>query len=375
MRKHLNTRLKLVNTLLFTVLSALAQQAGADAPQLPETPPGIQGVTLGHGWTFADSHGMTLYVYGNDQKKPNGSLCVEGCVRQWPPLLADDDAQPVGHWGFATRDEGTRQWALQGQPVYRYADDPEPGARFGDGYDRLWSVAELLISTPPQMSITRTILGRTLATKQGKTLYSPVAPCDGVCLDQWAPLTAPAVALNPWDDWAVVERADGVYQWTYQSRPLFTFAGDVNAREVFGSEYDPDVWQAVVLESNPPMPEWVKPVGTDAGQMLGNADGKVIYYYVKRPWDEECYGYKRPCIFPEWQPILADEDAKPIGDWTILLQPDGTRQWGYKGHRMYTSTLDKYPGEFRGIIFGGSRGLKVIMRNGDRLQGLGNAGS
>ncbi len=66
---------------------------------------------------------MTLYVYGNDQKKPNGSLCVEECVEQWPPLLADDDARPVGPWGFVTRDEGARQWALQGQPVYRYIND------------------------------------------------------------------------------------------------------------------------------------------------------------------------------------------------------------------------------------------------------------
>jgi predicted lipoprotein with Yx(FWY)xxD motif len=353
--------------------------AQADPPPDPATPAGIQVIREGHGWTYADSEGMTLYTYGNDQKKPGGSLCNGSCAELWPPLLAGKDDRATGAWGFAVRDDGQRQWALNDQPVYRYRADPEPGARFGHNYDRLWSTAELLIPTPPQFSITRTVLGRTLATRDGKTLYrmldNTAGACEGDCLQTWSPHAAPLSAITPWDEWSVVERGDGTLQWAYQGDPLFTFAGDVNPREVFGRDYAPETWQTVVLEPRPPEPDWVSTVGTDGGEMLGNAEGKVIYYNVLKPGQADCVGHTRTCRSPDLQPIKADADAKAVGDWTILTRPDGTRVWAFKGHILYTSTLDKYPGEFRGIVFGGYRGMKVIMRSGDRLQGLAGAGT
>ena len=297
------------------------RSAVAEPPPTPATPPVIEAIPRGHGWNFVGQGGMTLYTYGNDQKKPGGSMCTEECTELWPPLLADDGAEPVGHWGFVTRDDGSRQWALDGQPVYSYADEPGPGAQFGDGYDRLWYVAELLIPTPPQMSITRTVLGRTLATGAGKTLYTPAAPCEGSCLDRWTPFKAPAVAQTPWHEWAAVNRPDGTYQWTFQGKPLYTFEGDVNASEVYGAEYDPSMWHAVVLEARPPTPDWVKPIGTDAGLMLGNTDGKVIYYYVPRRGQEDCYGYQRTCIFPEWQPLSPTKTPSPSGVGRFLSSP------------------------------------------------------
>lgn len=355
--------------ILFTLVM-LAHEAHAASPVPPAIPSAVQIVKQGYGWTFADSEGMTLYIYGTDQKKPNGSLCVAACAELWPPMLAQEGDQAVGQWDFVVRDDGQRQWALQNQPVYRYSADPQPGAWFGDGYDRLWYAAELLIPTPPQISISRTLSGRTLATVDGKTLYNSTGLCEGACLDTWFPLEAPIVAIRPWDDWSVIEQNDGTRQWAYQGKALYTFVGDVNARDVFGNESSSDVWQVVVLEPAPPSPNWVKPIATDAGEMLGHVDGMIIYYHDLKPGRPDCIGYNVACVFPELRPIFAGPEDQPVGYWTILPQADGALQWGYKGHRLYTSTLDKYPGEFRGVVFGGNRNIKVIMTSGNPIQGF-----
>jgi len=36
------------------------------------------------------------------------------------------DALPSGFWTIATRDDGARQWAYQGYPVYTNANDKKP---------------------------------------------------------------------------------------------------------------------------------------------------------------------------------------------------------------------------------------------------------
>jgi predicted lipoprotein with Yx(FWY)xxD motif len=178
---------------------------------------------------------------------------------------------------------------------------------------------------------------------------------------------------QPWDDWSVVDRRDGTFQWEYKGKLLYTFHGDVNAREVNGDGRGKS-WQAVVLEPMPPTPSWVRPKGTDAGEMLGDAKGMTIYYYIAPKGRAECVAYKPICISPDWRPIVAEADAKPIGDWTILTVADGKKQWAYKGHRLFTYARDTEPGEFKGIMFGGNGGLKVLMRSGDPLQGVGGAG-
>jgi len=37
-----------------------------------------------------------------------------------------------------------------------------------------------------------------------------------------------------------------------------------------------------------------------------------------------------------WRAVIADNDAKPIGLWTIITRADGTRHWAYKGQPVYT---------------------------------------
>ena len=47
----------------------------------------------------------------------------------------------------------------------------------------------------------------------------------------------------------------------------------------------------------------------------------------------------------KWVPVKADGNAKsPVGEWSIFTREDGTRQWSFKRHPVYTlanSTSDK----------------------------------
>ncbi len=56
----------------------------------------------------------------------------------------------------------------------------------------------------------------------------------------------------------------------------------------------------------------------------------------------------RPSCTTVWPPVFAAADAKPVGKWTILDRPDGRKQWAYDNWALYTSVLDKKPGDTLG---------------------------
>jgi predicted lipoprotein with Yx(FWY)xxD motif len=59
----------------------------------------------------------------------------------------------------------------------------------------------------------------------------------------------------------------------------------------------------------------------------------------------------RPSCTDVWPPVLAKSNAKPVGKWTVVDRKDGRKQWAYDGQALYTSVLDREPGD----VFGGSR--------------------
>lgn len=56
----------------------------------------------------------------------------------------------------------------------------------------------------------------------------------------------------------------------------------------------------------------------------------------------------RPSCTDLWPPVVAPADAEPVGKWTILERKDGTRQWAYDEHPLYTSIRDHEPGDVIG---------------------------
>jgi predicted lipoprotein with Yx(FWY)xxD motif len=85
--------------------------------------------------------GMTLYTFDRDPPGVGRSVCQAACAANWPPLAAAADAKPYGDYTILQREDGTRQWAWKGRPLYRWSKDNGPGDRAGDGMGNLWRVA------------------------------------------------------------------------------------------------------------------------------------------------------------------------------------------------------------------------------------------
>jgi predicted lipoprotein with Yx(FWY)xxD motif len=61
---------------------------------------------------------------------------------------------------------------------------------------------------------------------------------------------------------------------------------------------------------------------------------------------------KRPACTTLWPPVLAPDDAKTVGKWTVITRKDGKKQWAYDEQALYTSILDKKAGD---VLGGASR--------------------
>jgi predicted lipoprotein with Yx(FWY)xxD motif len=55
--------------------------------------------------------------------------------------MASGSDMSSGDWSVVTRDDGTKQWAFRGKPVYYWAKDTKPGDRTGDGVNNAWRIA------------------------------------------------------------------------------------------------------------------------------------------------------------------------------------------------------------------------------------------
>jgi len=92
------------------------------------------------GKTFVDAKGMTLYTF--DKDADGKSACNGKCAENWPPLMAEGDAMDMGEWTVITRDDGSKQWAYDGKPLYAWIKDAKPGDVTGDGFNGVWHVAQ-----------------------------------------------------------------------------------------------------------------------------------------------------------------------------------------------------------------------------------------
>ncbi len=84
--------------------------------------------------------GMTLYTF--DKDAPGKSVCNGQCATNWPPFTPAAADQSGGDWTIVTRDDGSRQWAWSGKPLYYWSKDQKPGDISGDGFNKVWHVVE-----------------------------------------------------------------------------------------------------------------------------------------------------------------------------------------------------------------------------------------
>ena len=90
--------------------------------------------------TWTDAKGMTLYTF--DRDAGGKSACNGPCATNWPPLAATGDAKASGDWTIVTRDDGSKQYAYKGKPLYTWSKDAKPGDKTGDGMNNVWHTAK-----------------------------------------------------------------------------------------------------------------------------------------------------------------------------------------------------------------------------------------
>lgn len=90
------------------------------------------------------TNNMTLYTFDGDVAKSGKSVCNGDCAINWPPLLVDVNATSYGDYSIITRDDGKKQFAYKGKPLYSFFMDKKPGDRTGDNYSNgAWHVIRM----------------------------------------------------------------------------------------------------------------------------------------------------------------------------------------------------------------------------------------
>ena len=119
------------------MVCAMAGVLAACSTMMSESAPAhVQGGVL------VDAKGMTLYTFDKDPANAGKSVCIEQCAKAWPPLIAPNEAKATGAYTVVTRDDGTKQWAYKGKPLYTWVKDTKPGEKTGDGFRNIWRVAQ-----------------------------------------------------------------------------------------------------------------------------------------------------------------------------------------------------------------------------------------
>jgi predicted lipoprotein with Yx(FWY)xxD motif len=72
-----------------------------------------------------------------------------------------------------------------------------------------------------------------------------------------------------------------------------------------------------------------------------------------------------------WTPVAATTDEKPLGQWSIVMREDGSRQWAYKGMPLYIHNRDTEPGALNGMR-ATDRVWRTIMKSGQSMPGTQN---
>jgi predicted lipoprotein with Yx(FWY)xxD motif len=129
---------KMTKSSILALLAAaisLAAVSGASA-----APPTKTGTTT-KGPALTDARGMSLYTF--DKDSDGKSACNGPCAANWPALKAEASDAAGDGYTIVTRDDGSRQWAHKGKPLYTFGKDQKAGDITGDGFlNGVWHLAQ-----------------------------------------------------------------------------------------------------------------------------------------------------------------------------------------------------------------------------------------
>lgn len=337
------------------------------------------------------------------------------CTDLWPPVLAGDNADPVGDWTIVERLDGSKQWAFDEHPLYTSVRDRSPGdvlggttRRFGGDSPAKRTPIGPPTLLPPGFAVRSTFIGRLLATDKNNSVYSfdqdtaTSTACTNECLSKWQPVLAPGLARAQ-GEWSILERSPGVKQWAFRDKPLYTYVLDQRSWGLRGT--DVPGWKNVFTQVAPALPDSFTTQATIQGNVLADANGKTIYIYncgedsidqlsCNHPETTQVYrlamcgaGDPEKCL-THWPYVQAQANEKAPGEslWAIVSidpktgrfaspgQADALRVWAYRDRPVYLYGDDKLSGDVHGGGIGEWRGqrngLRAIWLRDDYMSGI-----
>ncbi len=337
------------------------------------------------------------------------------CAEVWPPVLASENAEPVGKWTIVERENDSKQWAYDGYPLYTSVLDSQPGdvlggtnrTTGGDGPAERTPISPSP-NIPPGFSVAQRATGRLVVNFEGYSVYTSnndgpnTSNCDADCLQEWKPVPAPETA-RPQGEWSVVERSPGIGQWSFRGKPVYTHIADPRYRSYVGS--DVPGWHNVFTQQVMAPPKEFTIQDTRIGHVLADARGMSIYIYncgddamdqlaCDHPGTPQAYriaicggGDPAKCL-ETWPYVLASKDAKSDSRiWSVIDidsktghraapgQADALRVWAYRDRPVYTFAGDRRPGDSngdaRGEFYGYRNGFKAFWLRDDFLNNAG----
>jgi len=201
------------------------------------------------------------------------------------------------------------------------------------------------------------------------------------CADVWPPLFAPSDTDNNLaDDFTIVVRQDGAYQWAYKGMPLYLFAGrtgiteDSAAGDINGENVDaiwfvsrPDPWKFAedtdtATDTNGDLGNILVAQGltldldeqaidisgqnesalslTQIGNRYNRADFTLYTFDADTDTNGFGNGTQSACFGQceiNWPALYADRAARPSNDgqFTLITREDGIKQWAYRGYPLH----------------------------------------
>lgn len=210
---------------------------------------------------------------------------------------------------------------------------------------------------PGNVTLQETDEGIVFADSNGRTLYTGRDPKPGIsaCTNEVVtkgstvqndiyPLPNPENLMScvqkhppalagdeqPVGDWTIIARPDGLEQWAYQGRPLYTSIKDRRPGDI--NEPTGEALFAPAI-----LPPEVKIKSLGVAKVLSTPSGQTLYMLPgssrgKAKCDAECQS--------RWSPLLAPALALSAGDWTVVPRDGKAGQWAFKGKPLYTFSGD-----------------------------------
>jgi predicted lipoprotein with Yx(FWY)xxD motif len=176
-------------------------------------------------------------------------------------------------------------------------------------------------------------------------LRLPEASIRPSCAQVWPPVYAPESAKDV-GKFTVVTRKDGRKQWAHNGYALYTSVVDQKPGDVLGGMKRSFGGNGYTMGARrfpaapaPNLPPQFMISDIDSGRLLVMAANDQSVYISDKdtPAKSNCDTACRQ----EFQPVLAPEHVRPVGEWAIIENSPGAKQWTYRGKPLYTRAADR----------------------------------